>query len=69
MAARARLIGLAALSLSAASATAQSLMLTKGQVVAELNDAPAGLTLGEYFSTTTPFDFPAMSSEGNILIR
>ncbi|MBL8730497.1 MAG: hypothetical protein JNM25_18915 [Planctomycetes bacterium] len=66
---RAQILGLAVFSLFAASATAQSMMLTKGQVVAQPGDTPIGLAVGESFGTATPFDFPVMSREGNILFR
>ncbi len=64
-----RLLGLLTLSLVATSVAAQSLLPTQGQVVAELNDAPAGLLAGEVLGTTTPTDTPVMDRNGAILFR
>jgi hypothetical protein len=64
-----RLLGLLTVSLAATSAAAQGLVPTKGQVVAEPGDAPIGVAAGEVFGTSSPFDSPVLSHDGDILFR
>lgn len=53
----------------AASVSAQNLLLTKGQIVAQAGDTAIGLAAGEVFGTTSPFDGPVMSADGLTLFR
>lgn len=63
-----QLSALAILSM-AASLTAQSLLPTKGQIIAQPGDTAIGLATGEVFGGTSPFDTPVMSANGLTLFR
>lgn len=50
-------------------ATAQSLLLTRGQVIAEGGDTPIGLAAGETLGTATPAETGCMTNDGLVLFR
>jgi hypothetical protein len=68
---RTHFLGVALLSLAAASAAAQGLMQTRGQVAAQTGDTPVGLPAGVTLGSTTTgvFDSPVIAASGAMLVR